>query len=136
MAIPKTNIIIFLLLLFVGFVFLSTKNNEEETIKLRTLMRSIISDAKEIRSLIKDGDSKDFDYSKHEQILIAETKNKKATTPYFKTRAENYLQMVTKHNKSTDKKKSFNQLIDACINCHDYASKVYIGRIKKLYINE
>lgn len=136
MAIPKTNMITFLLLLFVGFSLLSTKNNEEETIKLRTLMRSIKSDAEEIRSLIKEGKSKDFDYSKHEQILIAETKNKKATTPYFKTRAENYLQMLTKYNKSIDKKKSFNQLIDACISCHEYASKVYIGRIKKLYINE
>lgn len=114
----------------------STRHNQEDNIRLRAIMKSIKSEADEIRKTLLEGKAMNFKYTYHKQILTATSKNKKASTPYFKTRAENYLLKLKKYNESKDKKKSFNELVDACISCHDYASKIYVGRIKKLYIDE
>ena len=117
-------------------VFLSSfQFNEDDSIKLRTVMKTIKSEADVIRKEILKGNTMNFDYLYHKQILTATSKNKKVSTPYFKTRAENYLLKLEKYNESKDKKKSFNALVNACISCHDYASKIYVGRIKILYIN-
>ena len=71
-------------------------------------MKTIKSEADEVRKTLLEGKSKNFDYTYHKQILTANTRNKKASNPYFKTRAENYLQKLEKYNEAKDKKKSFN----------------------------
>ncbi len=130
----KNSIVIVLSSLIFCFSFINESPNEmiDEPVKLKKLMKEIYSVTESYKTAIIL--KKNIPNSKLDQsdILIAKT-SKNKNPDHFKSVANNYLKQLSTLKKKQDKK-SFNNMIDACLNCHEQYAKLWTRKINKLYI--
>ncbi len=136
----KKQLLLFYIILAGLLAFNACKSDEEPPLnpngdtELALLMRAMFEEGMDIKADIEAGKHPEIKLD-HEKILTAEaTQPEEAASPEFKSLADKYLysvrQLGAKNNMDAGKK--FDDMVQACMDCHRSMCPGPLARIKKL----
>lgn len=104
--------------------------------ELALLMRDMYDEGMVVKTKIQNGEMPEL-LLDFEKIHTAQaTEPEKAASPAYKVHALSYLQAVDalKNADAGQLEKSYNKMVDACMNCHKALCPGPVVRIKKMYL--
>lgn len=131
------------LLIFIPLLIFSCQKKKSEASDFKTrnhselavLMIQLEQNHKQMKSLLEQGKGLDSLVRVNpEQLLSAKPTFESDVDSVFIHYANNYIKTAKQLMKAENQKEAYNQLVDACLRCHENKCSGPIVRIKKLYI--
>ena len=126
----------FLLVAFVFFALGAFRLNNESELTL--LMREMFDEAKRVRHAIAAGEEPLFKTDLRAILSAKPSVEAKTNHPDFRPKAEAFLTAADalKSSPIAQRKKAFNNMLDACMACHRTVCPGPMMRIRKLYFKK
>lgn len=108
-----------------------------EVSELAALMKEIHADAKDWRTALIDGEMVTAEADIYTRLTESEPTNKNVEGPAFNGMSQHYQSKLSSFLAASDidlAKKEFNNLVSACVQCHQNYCQGPIPTIEKLYL--